>query len=120
MQCPEVLVRAGAEVSNVAEYITVARNQVCLVGLHESPGVLHEGVQDWLKLERCLTNRLQHFRRGCLSLERFLRLVEETDILDGDDRLIGERLHQADLTVGERSGLALPDEDRADRPALAV
>ena len=35
---------------------------------------------------------------GCgLPLQRFLRLVEQPRILDGDDRLVGEDLQQLDV-----------------------
>ena len=40
---------------------------------------------------------------------------EQADVLDGDHRLVGERLQQLDLRVGEGLGLAASDGDRADR-----
>ena len=48
--------------------------------------------------------------RGGLLLERFgevavarLELGEQAHVLDGDHRLVGERLQQLDLRVGKRA-----------------
>ena len=38
-----------------------------------------------------------------LLLQRFLELVEQPHVLDGDDRLIGEGFEQFDLRRGERA-----------------
>ena len=38
-----------------------------------------------------------------------LQLGEEADVLDRDYRLVGERLEQRDLLVGERLDLGAPD-----------
>src|SRR4029077_4988393 len=40
-------------------------------------------------------------------------------ILDGDDRLRGEVLHQLDLPIGERLDMVAPDEERSDRGSFA-
>ena len=46
---------------------------------------------------------LRTSRGGGLPLERFLGLVEEPRVLDRDHRLVGERLQQRDLLLGERA-----------------
>ena len=46
---------------------------------------------------------------GGLLLQRFAQLVEQPGVLDGDDRLAGEVLHQLDLLVGERANLLAVD-----------
>ena len=46
-----------------------------------------------------------------LLLERLFRLIEQTRILDGDDGLTGEVLHQFDLFIGERSNFLTVDND---------
>ena len=46
---------------------------------------------------------LQHLGRRCLLLQRLLGLVEQARVLDRDHGLVGERLQQCDLLVGERS-----------------
>ena len=40
-----------------------------------------------------------------------LQLIEEPHVLDGDRRLVGEGLHQGDLTVGERMDLMPMHDD---------
>ena len=52
-------------------------------------------------------------------LQRFLRLVEEADIVDGDDRLIGKCLQQLDLPIGVRARIGSRGVDDADRLAIA-
>ena len=46
---------------------------------------------------------------------RFAQLVEQPRVLDGDDGLGGEVLHQLDLLVGERPHLLAIDDDGADQ-----
>ncbi len=48
-----------------------------------------------------------------------LELREQADILDGDDRLVGEGLEQLDLRVGEQAWSRARDEDHADDLTLA-
>src|SRR4030095_5030483 len=44
-----------------------------------------------------------------------LQLREQPDILDGDDRLVGEGLQQGDLPLGEQLRLCAAQHDRTDR-----
>jgi hypothetical protein len=64
-------------------------------------------------------DRSEHFARCALLLERLLGLVEQTDVLERDRRLIAEGLQQGDLALGERAHLQSTKEDRAERPPLA-
>ena len=50
-------------------------------------------------------DHLQDVGRGGLPLQRFLGLVEQPDILDGNHRLVGKDLEQLDMAHGERTGL---------------
>ena len=70
---------------------------------------------------------LQHLRGRGLLLQRFgeivgalAQLVEQPRVLDGDDGLGGEVLHQLDLLVGERPHLLAIDSDRADQVASSL
>ena len=45
------------------------------------------------------------------------QFIEQPRVLDGDDGLGGEVLHQLDLLVGERSNLLAVDDDSADQLA---
>src|SRR5439155_20650190 len=56
-------------------------------------------------------------RRGLL-VERLLRLVEEADVLDRDRGLIGEGLHEIDLSLRERADRLAADDEATDRPSL--
>ncbi len=83
-------------------------------------------VEDGLDVGRGAGDDAQDLAGRRLLLERLgeiavslLQLLEEPDVLDGDDRLVGERLEELDLPVREGSGLARDDGDRPDRDAVA-
>ena len=59
----------------------------------------------------CCSNSLQIVRA-------FVAPLEQPDILDRDDGLIGEGLEQLDLLVGERAHLLAEDGDDADQLCL--
>ena len=68
-----------------------------------------------------MTDDAQHLRCRRLLLQRFAEIVgalaqfvEQPRILDGDDGLGGEVLHQRDLLVGERPDLLAVDDNGAD------
>ena len=50
-----------------------------------------------------------------LPVERLLRLVEQTHVLDGDDGLRRESLDQCDLLVTEAPDPMASDHDHSDR-----
>ena len=56
----------------------------------------------------------------CCSLGKIdsAQLIEQPRILDGDDGLGGEVLHQFDLLVGEWPYLLAVDHDRTDQAGL--
>ena len=51
-------------------------------------------------------------------LAGLLDLVEEPRVLNGNGRLVGERLHQIDDWTGERAGRAAAHNERADHLIL--
>jgi len=55
---------------------------------------------------------------GRLPLQCVLRLVESPHVLDGDDRLVGEGLHERDLSVRERANLVPPERQCAEQGLL--
>src|SRR5262249_10580468 len=63
-----------------------------LGGVAELRRVLDERIEHWLKMECRAADDLEHFARRGLLLQRLLGLVEQPDVLDGDHRLVGERL----------------------------
>src|SRR6185437_10505401 len=58
---------------------------------------------------------LEHVRGCGLLLQRFAQLAQQPRILDGDNGLRGEILHQLDLLLGKREHLLTVNGDRADR-----
>ena len=75
-----------------------------------------------LRFARRRTDDLQHLARGGLLLQRFgqivgalAQFVEQPRVLDGDDRLRGEVLHQLDLLVDKWPDFCAIDGDNADR-----
>ena len=60
-------------------------------------------------------DHLEHVGGGGLLLQRLAQLVEQAGVLDRDDGLGGEVLHQLDLLVGERAHLLAVDDDGADQ-----
>jgi hypothetical protein len=65
---------------------------------------------------RCCPDALLQGLRQ-LSIAR-VQLREQPDVLDGDDSLVGERLEQLDLAVGEGTGLRAHHDHAPDRDAL--
>ena len=75
-------------------------------------------VEHRLQIEGRAADDLEHVGGGGLLLQRFAQLVEQPRVLDGDDGLGGEVLHQLDLLVGEWPHLLAVDGDRADQLVL--
>ena len=73
-----------------------------------------ERVEHGLQVEGRAANDLEHIRGRGLLLQQFAQLVEQPRILDGDDGLRGEILHQLDLLVSKREHLLAVNGDRAD------
>ena len=46
------------------------------------------------------------------------QFVQQPRVLNGDDRLGGEILHELDLLVGERTDFLAVDAERADEPVF--
>ena len=81
-------------------------------GLTDAGRVRQHCIEDRLEFARRTGDDLQHFGGRGLLLQRLreiigalTQLVEQPRVLDGDDGLGGEVLHQLDLLIGERDGL---------------
>src|SRR5262249_2259692 len=91
-------------------------------------GVLDEGIQYWLEIERRAADDLEDLGGGRLLLQRFehlsvslsqrrvllLQLREQPHIRDGNYRLVGKGLEERNLVFGERSRFGTPNGDAAD------
>ncbi len=82
----------------------------------------HDGIERRLRVGRRIADDFENFRGRGLLLQRLgeivgalAQLVEQPRVLDGDDGLRGEVLHQLDLLVGEGLNLLAVDGDHADQ-----
>ena len=73
----------------------------------DSTSVLQHGLQ----IEGRAADDLEHVGGGGLLLQRLPQFVEQPRVLDGDDGLGGEVLHQRDLLVGEWPNFLAVDRD---------
>ena len=89
-----------------------------LIGIAEPGGGFNEGLQHRLQIESRPADDLEHVGGRGLLLQQFTQLVEQPRILDGDDGLVGEVLHQFDLLVGEWPYILAIDCDGANRFAF--
>src|SRR5438552_64389 len=105
--------------SRTARALTVSRSIAhSCIGSAEARGVRGDRVEHRLQVRRRAGDRLEHLSRRGLALERLLRLVEETDVVERDDRLCRERLDELDLPRTEGARKSAPQLDRADRTAV--
>ena len=62
-------------------------------------------IKNRLNVRRRAGDHTQDFTRRCLLLQRFFEFVEQSDILDRDDSLVGKRFEQLDLRRGKGAHL---------------
>ncbi len=105
-----------------AETIAFGQPQESELCIADAGGILQHRIEDRFELAGRRTDDLQHLRGRGLLLQRFAeiagalaQLVEQPRVLDGDDGLGREVLHQLDLLVGERAYLLAVDDDCADQ-----
>jgi hypothetical protein len=84
--------------------------------------VFQHSAKHRLQLAGRTADDLEHFRGGGLLFQRLrevvgalAQLTEQSRVLNGDDGLRSEILHQLDLLVGERPYLLAINHDRADQ-----
>ena len=94
-------------------------------GAAELHGPGHDGREHGRELQRRadrlpdLAQRRELADRARQRRRPLLQLLEEPGVLDGDHRLVGERLEQADLAVAEGTRLRAPARDGPDHLAIA-
>ena len=83
---------------------------------------LHDRVEHCLRVLLGAADDAKDLASGCLSLKRCrefgvarLQLLEQPHVLNGDDRLVGECLHERDLLLAEGLPLNARDRDVPDR-----
>ena len=79
-------------------------------------GILRDHIQHRLDIRRRAGDDAQNLARRGLLLQRFgelavasIELVEQPDVLDGDDGLAGECLKKFDLFIGKRTHFGAAD-----------
>jgi hypothetical protein len=82
--------------------------------LTQPHGALDDSLEARLDIGRRAGDDPEDLGGRRLLLERLLRLVEQPDVLDRDDRLGGEDLQELDLPIGERPNFGPPDANRPD------
>ena len=99
--------------------IAVPQPQMDPLGVTEHARVLGDRIEDRPEVARRLADHLEDLGRRGLMLERLLRLVEEARVLDRDHRLVGERVDQTQLRIGEWLGPLPPQADDPHRLFLS-
>ena len=86
---------------------------------------LDQRVKYRLQVEGRAADHLEHVGSGSLLLQRFAQivgapaqLIQQPRVLDGDDRLVGERRHQVDLFRGKWLRPVSPYKDHSDDLSL--
>jgi hypothetical protein len=91
---------------------------VGILRLAQAGGAFCHGIKHGLEVSGGSADDAEDLGCGGLLLERLFRLVEQSDILDRDDRLIGEGLRQLDLLVREWAYFDSPHPDDANGNTL--
>ena len=94
-----------------AQQLPIVTEDEGSLGLAQADRVLGQRLEHRLEVERGPPDHLEQLAGRRLLLERDsevviarLQLLEQPHVLDGDHRLIGERLHHRDFPVRERAG----------------
>src|SRR5262249_42957607 len=95
--------------------ICVAKEQTTERSLAKPGRLLQHSLEHRLQLTRRAANNLEHVRGCGLLLERLAQFVKQPRILNGDDGLGGEVLHQRLLLIVEGRTFVLVDLDDADQ-----
>src|SRR5688572_20373114 len=104
----------------------IAESQHHVIYPANSRRALDDGVEHRLHVGRRAADDSEHLGCGCLMLQSFaqfcialLDLLEQTHVLDGDDRLVGESLEKGNLLLSEGFDFRAANSNGADRNALA-
>ena len=90
-----------AEHRHRAKVVPLSQKKIADLGLADASRILQHCVEHWLQFAGRRAYDAQHFRSRRLLLQRLCEVtcalaqfVEQPRVLDGDDRLGGEILHQ--------------------------
>src|SRR5262249_55318655 len=104
-----------AEHGSCFDKVIVETEKYAKIGFANSRRVLQYGAKDGSKLARRTIDDAQHLGSGRLLLQRFVQLVEQPRVLNGNDGLCSEALDQVDLFVRERPHFSAINKKCADQ-----
>ena len=84
----------------------------------QSGRIFCHDIEDGLNIRRRAGDHAENLTRGSLLLQRFLELLEQPHVLDGDDGLVGEGFNQLDLPFGEGLNVVTPNGSARRSPRL--
>src|SRR5262245_46101943 len=76
-------------------------------------------IEDRLHVGRRGRDDPQNFARGRLLLKRLLRLVEQPNVFNGNDRLVSKGLQEFHMTGAERTRFGVPHDDDSNHFCVA-
>src|SRR5262245_1315176 len=94
--------------------VSVKQAQHAIFGAADACGALSYGFLHRLDVRRRAGDHAQDFTRRGLLFERFVELLEQPHVLNGDHRLIGEGFEQLDLSLCERTDFCPANLNRTD------
>jgi hypothetical protein len=112
-------IRHGSVVCRGSENISLDQSDYRVTSATNICGTFRDGVHHRLDFGRRAGDHTQNFTRGGLLFQRFLELLEQPHVLDGDHGLGCEGFKQFDLLVRERADLHAADLNRPDGSCLA-
>src|SRR5262249_39047154 len=98
-----------------AESPFIIELQYAELGLADASRIFEHDPEHRLQLPGRRANDAQHIRCCRLLMQRFPQLVEQARVLDGDDGVVSEVLHQLDLPIGERADDLPVNAESADQ-----
>jgi hypothetical protein len=82
--------------------LIAVRTPNCRIARIAQPrGSLRDDIENRLNIRRRAGNYAQNLTRSSLLLQRLLQFLKQSDVLNGDDGLLGEGFEGFDLRCGE-------------------
>ena len=111
----------GTKMSPRKRNVALVESQHYVIDPANPRGAFDDGIQHRLHVRRRSADYAEHLSRCRLMLQglaqfsvAFLDFLEQPDVLDGDNRLVGERFQQGDLLIRKRPDLGAADMNHAN------
>src|SRR4029077_3945055 len=96
-------------------FVSLAKEKDAALGSAQPCRRLNQCPQHGVEIERRAADHLEHIGGRGLLLQRFLGLIEEARVLNGDDGLAGKIFNERNLLVGEWPHFLTIDCNRSDQ-----